>query len=86
VARESAVPAGCKVITDPAVSLIEPEATPRRPTGRAPPRLGAWDFTRSTPPRTQAAMGWIGSRAIRAGCRDRAETRNATVAVAEPRR
>jgi hypothetical protein len=79
---ESAIPAGAKVITDPTVSLIEQEAgAATSDTGELRRDWEQGTYTINTA-RTQAAMGWIGGRAI--ALKDveiAAETRNATVAV-----
>jgi hypothetical protein len=79
---ESMIPSGAKVITDPAVSLIEPEATAANSdTGELRRDWGQGTYTIDTP-RTQAAMGWIGGRAIvLKDVEIGTETRNATVAV-----
>ncbi len=80
--KESAIPPGAKVFTDPNVSLIDPEAgAATSDTGELVRDWEHGTYTIDTP-RTQAAMGWIGGRAI--ALKDveiAAETRNATVAV-----
>jgi Cellulase (glycosyl hydrolase family 5) len=79
---ESAISPGANVITDPTVSLIEPNAgAATSDTGELTRDWEQGIYTIDTP-RTQAAMGFIGGRAI--ALKDveiAAETHNATVAV-----
>jgi hypothetical protein len=80
--EESPLPAGAKVIGDPAQSLVEPGATAAvSDTGELRRDWEHGVYSIDTP-RSQAAMGWIGGKRI--GLADveiAAQTRNATVAV-----
>jgi hypothetical protein len=80
--EERPLPAGSKVITDPAYSLIEPQSTSAgSDTGELRRDWEQGVYSIDTP-RTQAAMGWIGAKQIRlADVEIAAQTRNATVAV-----
>jgi hypothetical protein len=80
--QKSEVPTGANVITDPDMSVIAPDA--REAISDTGELRRNWDegvYTIDTP-RTQAAMGWIGSKRIAlADIEISLETRNATVAV-----
>ena len=81
--EESPIPAGAKVITDPA-RLAHRARMPPRPcrTRASCVATGSRASTRIDTPRTQAAMGWIGGKQIKlADVEIAATTRNATVAV-----
>lgn len=80
--EEGAIPAGAKILTDPRQSLLDPGAS-EVVSDTAELRRN-WDqgtFTLNTP-QTQAAMGWIGGKAVSLSDVDISiRTRNATVAV-----
>ena len=79
---ESQIPPGAKVITDPGLSVIDRNAQmATSDTGELQRNWNEGTFTINTP-QTQAAMGWIGGKAINLNDVEIAvTTRNATVAV-----
>lgn len=80
--EKSGIPAGAEVITDPKRSLINRDAAEAvSDTGELRRNWEQGIYTINTP-RTQAAMGWIGTKKIGLADVDIAvTTRNATVAV-----